>query len=380
MGPLGFVSGLFARLFARLRELLCRFFGLGCRCEAIAVPETCPIGWQPSVLTPVFYGVRELGEPPVVGLASAAGLARGPVPFGAPGRARVFFPSLDGSVFSAPILEGCARYPLVIFCHGSCPTDAAPYHQWFELPATLARSGYVVLVPHLPAVQDGSNPSGDNNDLALLAAYEEWMRTSWEHRDLLMPAPNTAVVGHSFGALLAGRYAADSAARAYASLSGVWSDWSDGPTPISTLGVPKFFTWGKQDSEFDAFTEIRDADWAAMPRDKHRAVFPGAGHWDYLRPGISGCEESRGDCPLVGMVTRDLVATFLGKYLPPENWPDLFRCLPDSLIAPRHPLTFEQEFYAGSHLMGLRLLADAKDCEVRLAWTTTRSSGALTRP
>jgi pimeloyl-ACP methyl ester carboxylesterase len=332
--------GFFSWLINWLRDLLCRWFGLFCRCSTNPPPGTCPITWQPSVLAPVFYGARDLGPGD-----------------GAPGPCRIFLPSLDGAVFDAPILAGCARYPLILFCPGHC-AEPEHYKKWFEIPATLARSGYVVVVPELPQVSGGTHPSGADADLALLGAFETWMRTSWEHRAVLMPEPATGVAGHSFGALLAGRYAATARVSAYASLSGVWQDWPDSNAPIKTLRIPKFFTWG--DPLLDLFTEINAPSWAALPINKHRAVFPGAAHWDYLPIGRTICANARGDCSLVGTVSRDLLATFFGKYLPPECWPELTTCIPNSLIAPHHNLTFEQEFYAGSHLMGLKMMKGQK--------------------
>jgi pimeloyl-ACP methyl ester carboxylesterase len=347
-------------LFGWITTLLCRWFGILCRCASIAPPNTCPITWQPSVVAPVFYGARDLG-----------------ITDGAPGPCRVFFPSLDGAVFDAPILQGCAHYALIVFCHGHCG-ESDHYKKWYEIPAALARSGYVVVVPQLPQVGSGIHPSGADGDFALLGQFETWIRGSWEHRAVLQPPPATGMFGHSFGALLAGRYALSAGVSAYASLSGVWQDWPDNNVPIKSLRIPKLFTWG--DPLLDSFTEIGAAGWAALPNNKHQAVFFGAGHWDYLRAGRTTCEKTRGDCSLVGLIASDLIATFFGKYLPLECWPKLKQCIPNSLIAPHFSLTFEQEFYAGSHLMGIKMLGAAKQCSVRLAWDTHDGNGSLTKP
>ncbi|HEX6032256.1 MAG TPA: alpha/beta fold hydrolase, partial [Tepidiformaceae bacterium] len=244
------------------------------------------------MLAPVFYGVRDLGTAD-----------------GAPGPVRVFFPSLDGAVFDAPILEGCSRYPLVIFCHGHCSQDAEHYKKWFEIPAELARSGYVVAVPLLPQVGGGTHPSGADGDLALLGALAAWMRTGWEHAAVLLPEPATGVFGHSFGALLAGRFAASGNVAAYASLSGVWQDWPDSNRPIQSLRIPKLFTWG--DDLLDLFASLDSGGlWGTIPVTKHKAVFAGAAHWDYLRAGRTACATARGDCDLVRLVASDLLCTF----------------------------------------------------------------------
>ncbi len=76
----------------------------------------------------------------------------------------------------------------------------------------------------------------------------------------------------------------------------------------------------------------------------------------------------------------DLAATFFGKYLPPEHWPSLRTCIPDSLIAPSFQLTTEQQFFAGGHLMGLDLVEGSSDCSLELVWTTTAGSGVVSKP
>src|SRR5690606_21136008 len=103
-------------------------------------PAGCPIGWKPSALAPVFYGYRHYFYP-----------------HGAPTPVQVYFPSLDGAAASAPPLEGCGRYPLIVFVHGQC-SDPDHYRKWTHLPAALARSGYVVAVPNLHGID---NPSYD---------------------------------------------------------------------------------------------------------------------------------------------------------------------------------------------------------------------------
>src|SRR6267142_1493243 len=112
-------------------------FVLGSILLAALVCGCCPISWRPTPLTPVFYGVRDYDQNQ-----------------GAPGACRVFFPSIDGAVFSAPILEDCGLYPLILFVHGHC-NETEHFKRWFELPAQLARSGYIVVVPEMTATQEG---------------------------------------------------------------------------------------------------------------------------------------------------------------------------------------------------------------------------------
>src|SRR5215471_11325828 len=94
--------------------------------------SSCPIGWQPGALTPVFYGYRDYDQTQ-----------------GAPGKVRVWYPSLDGSPQDADVLQGCGRYPVILFAHGECDGDVDHYLKWDLLPAQLARAGNVVAVPQL---------------------------------------------------------------------------------------------------------------------------------------------------------------------------------------------------------------------------------------
>jgi hypothetical protein len=122
---------------------------------------SCPIGWQPSALAPVFYGYREYSTAD-----------------GAPLTVRVYFPSLDGSPSDAAPLLGCGRYPLVLFFHGSCPGEANQYHKWFVLPAQLARAGYVVAIPQIAGID--LLPSEAPDVQAQLRDLHDWMRAGWE--------------------------------------------------------------------------------------------------------------------------------------------------------------------------------------------------------
>jgi dienelactone hydrolase len=297
-------------------------------------PATCPIGWQPQALAPVFFGARTL-EP-----AEGA-----PVPL------RIFFPSLDGAVESAPLLEGCGTYPLIVLAHGHCPGDPENFRRWFRLPAQLARSGYVVVVPVLAGISAGGHPSGDTGDLATLAAVVSWVRTHWEGAATVTPAPATGVIGHSFGGLLGALFTAQNEVSAFAGLSGVWQDWPSRPIPIEEVTVPTLLVWG---GPLDLFTQLPDSIWDALPRPKHRVVFAQGEHWDYLGAQEIPCQGGGpGPCPGLGTATDDLVTMFFGKHLPPELATDLPDRIPATLVPPPlDGLSFEQEFFAGGFLNG----------------------------
>jgi hypothetical protein len=83
--------------------------------------QACDICWQPSVLAPVFFGIKDFGVREE----------------GAPVALRVFYPSIDGAPHDAPFLEECGAYPLVLFLHGWC-NETEHYKKWHHLPAQLA--------------------------------------------------------------------------------------------------------------------------------------------------------------------------------------------------------------------------------------------------
>jgi Alpha/beta hydrolase family len=309
--------------------------------------DACPIGWQPGALTPVFYGFRDYGQTQ-----------------GAPGNVRVFFPSLDGSPQDAGMLQGCGRYPVVLFAHGDCEGDPDHYLKWFLLPAQLARGGYVVIVPQLPNVTSGVHPSEDQVTQDLLAATLAWIRQGWEFRQSLLPAPATGLAGHSYGALHAGILATKINVAGVASLSGVWIDWPDGagPRPILQLQIPQLFTWGTEPfSEVNA--QLGNL-WDPIAKPKHRAIFTDAQHFDYLYTPQLPCRQDKGPCRWLGSAAADLVTMFFGKYLPPELWPNLPDLVPETLIPPPLTLTLEQQFFVGGYLIGMELFNADGQCHV----------------
>lgn len=316
-------------------------------------PASCPIAWQPQALAPVFWGVRSLGPAD-----------------GAPVDLRIFFPSLDGSVESAPLLKGCGRYPLVLFTHGHCIGDADHFRRWFLIPAFLARSGYVVVVPRLAGNAGGTSPSvPDHPDLATLDALLDWARTGWEHADVLLPPPHTGVVGHSFGAMLGARFAVGREISAFAGLSGGWHDWFGGaPFPLPLLTIPSLLTWG---GPGDLFTQLSDAEWEAMARPRHRVVFEEGAHWDYLGTTDIPCR-TPASCPGIQGAAADLVTMFFARYLPPELATNLATEVPTSLEPPELNLTVEQEFFAGGFLGGLAGLQANAGCPVTISSATQR--------
>jgi Chlorophyllase enzyme len=317
-----------------------------------APPASCEISWQPSGLAPVFYGVRDY---------EAAD--------GAPLSCRVFFPSLDGAVFEARLLEGCGRYPLILFAHGDC-SELDHYKKWFELPAQLARSGYIVVVPQLvfSGLSEISIPVDITANVQRLSATLAWLREQWEYRQVLLPSAN-GIIGHSRGGVAAASFAQSTNLQAYASLSGVWNELpSETPLPITSLDTPKLLMWG---TGFDVNAQLSEAQWAGLPVPRHRVTFSDGAHWDYLPSGRTSCQGALGSCNLVLAIAGDLATMFFSKYLPPEKWPGLSTYVANILIPPIYRRTMEQNVFAGTWLPGLFMVPSRPECSVTLTYATS---------
>jgi dienelactone hydrolase len=315
--------------------------------------STCDLGWQPSVLAPVFTGFTDFG--PANGL---------------PTRVRVYYPTTDGTPENAALVTGCGRYPLVIFLHGQC-SEPDHFLRWDLVPRQLARSGYVVAVPQLSSIPPFG---GDNPDVTRAEQVLDWMRTSWPHAALLMPPPMTGVAGHSWGALagamLATRLQARGAISAYASLSGGWLEWpSVPPRPTRALAIATLFVYGTGSSDLFANLEGGGAVVFGEPQGAtHKVVIRDGEHWDYFREGGTTCGHFRGPCGLMRSVAADFLATFFSHYMPPSSWTLLGSTIPHSLIPPPLALTPRQEFFAGGHLQGIRALPSTTTCRVTHTW------------
>jgi len=341
-----------------------------------------PIEWQPDALAPVFYGYRdyEAEFAPVVAEMAAPHVtemrAPGAIVGGARPRhpCRVFFPTLDGSPDSAAILAPVGGFPLIVFVHGECK-EPEHYKKWFLLPAQLARCGYVVVVPELPGIVAGDEAPEVAGDLALLWQFINWMRTAWEHRQTLMPAPFTGVAGHSHGGGLAAALVASgpTAFKAWASLSGVTREAF---APLAVAPCAKLFMWGTdRDAPLvDLTPEPESSSWAEMVGPKHSAIFHDMGHWDYLEPGTTSCDVDRGPCALNPSLTVETLMMFFGRYLTPDGAPDLRPRIASSLRPPSFKdfvgaLSLEQQFYDGGFFHdAFEGIGSDTDCGVHLTW------------
>jgi len=341
------------------------------------LPERCPIPWRPTVLTPVFHGYEDIDLAPVFEPVIAGGSPfHVPGPFGEPPvPVRIFYPALSATTQNAPMLRGCGRYPLVIFLHGQCPDGPAThYKEWYHLPQQLARSGYVVLVPKL----DLTNPFNDVH-LNLTRGLLTGLRRTWSQRDQL--APTTGIVGHSFGALLGARLALRIQPEAYVSLSGEWAESSalPPPDPLPALNTPCMFMFGTGD-DLDANLEAGGLFEKVKPT-KHKIAFAGGAHFDYLPHKIdSSCGQGADvACDLVRLLAADFTALFFTRYMPPPLL--AIPGIPANLLPPAVDLTPQQQFYAGSMLVGLSLVRGARECGLTHSWFLENgTSGSLTLP
>lgn len=331
----------------------------GCADLIDAVAKSCPddpaesagVDWIPDALHPMFYGFKDYD-----------------VAQGAPGPVRVFYPTYEGSPQDAPILKLCViRYPVVLFLHGMPPCPVAEYNkQWFMGPAVLARCGYVVAVPNYSP----QLPEADSPNIALANSYIDWMRHGWEHSKWAdARESSTAVVGHSYGALLAGRVAAARPdVAAYVGLSGPWAEFSRPLPVLQAIPCPSFYMWGTADPIGGAFENLDGGGglWSKLTTPRYAAVFPGE-HFDYIRP-IAACGGTpRGDCLLIESVAAELSALFIARKMPvaTSHTPTL---IPVNLDPPTVTLTTQQAFFAGAHLNGIQLIRTREGCRVDLRW------------
>lgn len=311
-------------------------------CEEIVVglaeecPDPDPIDWVPDVAHPVFFGYTDVD--------AAAG---------APGRARIWYPTLDGTPSNAQILQMClARWPVVLFLHGQPPPECRDYPEYFKRWdfGPVARSGYVVVVPELQREDDPLNPESAN--LALALQFLDWTRSSWEHSEWVSAdATSTALMGHSFGVPVALQVAWQRPTGALVSFSYVEWDLTD--EDIGRLTAPSMVMSGE--AEFpQPYPLVDSGRWDLFTLPKYHLTFAGAHHFDYLTD-LPGCAEERGYDPpqLMPRIAGELAALFLTRHVPV---PLSTARVKDDLTLPEYELTREQEFYVGSHLSTIREL------------------------
>lgn len=297
---------------------------------------------------PVFYGIRD------VTIAADGGDFA----------ARIYFPSHDGAVWTAPIRPG--TYPLVVFAHGDrssettlCPPDRTEdYTRWDAVLHLLARCGFVVLAP---AVHDIINSS--EATAARLETAIDWIRSEWEDRAALRRPPVVfldpallarrteygeqvatdvsrfgvthlgigigtevgelgwptplGLVGHSWGARACARVAdrGNVHVSALAAIAGSW-DESEAIQALVDAQKPTLLLAGTADFLNSSYPS---ALWPNLVAPKHQATLQGIGHWDWFggQGGIQPCDSNaeRPACPLGWHTAAELVLGFMSKYL-----------------------------------------------------------------
>lgn len=311
-------------------------------------------------------------------------------------RIRIIYPSTDGAVWNAPILEDCGLFPVVLFAHGQC-ADVDHYRSWTPPLVPLARSGYVVVMPEM---NYGGNPFGSTGQLLQALG---WAIFEWSHGSLL--APSFGVAGHSYGALATAALRAENhIGNVYASLGGGFAEFhGEAGDRLRAVDVPALLMAGTDDIFVFEGQTGQPVGWKQVGPFKHSVVFENGDHWDYLPPGFECQNGLRGTCDASWILASDILLTFFSKYMPPTP-------LPQSLGLSMNPPTADdvlalnptaaQQFFLGGHLLGKTFLASAHapvgiqwlldggpfwrwmgrillhpSCVLRLAWATPIENG-----
>jgi pimeloyl-ACP methyl ester carboxylesterase len=335
----------------------------GCKDLIDVLGQACPedpadqggIDWVPDVMFPVAAGFEDVD-----------------VAQGAPGPARIWYPTFE--VFteggSAPlrILKHClARWPVVLFLHGDPPCSIPNYNRhWTTIPAELARSGYVVVVPQ----HDHAFPQ-DTSGVPFVSSFIDWARNTWQHARWTDKGPKAvAIAGHSYGALLGARVATiRSDISACAFLSGPWSELNDRDPLLRGLGRPTFYMFATD----ELFENVNDQGlWDSFDYQKYAAEFDG-NHFDYITQP-PGCGKPVGSCGLIKTVAADLVTLFLSRYLGIGASRTNINV---DLVPPAAPFTSgKQQFFGASRLSGLDEIKNARGCSVDLKWKDGAEAGS----
>lgn len=333
----------------------------GCGPLLDQLADRCPdgsddatIGWLPDVAHPVSWGAEHVpaapgvhrammifypsagSRPPVVGSETATAIG----PVGQP----------------SPMLRKCGvQWPVVLFLHGHAPLNfpyptSDLYRFWRHLPASLARSGYVVVVPSHTAELNFSEVVVDDAVRDL-----EWVRRGWANSPWVSKSPRFAIAGHSNGAMLGMYIAGYTQSVAFASLGGEYTARDEFFRPyFSDLLIPKFFMWasGNPSEHFLAYDYLRPAG------SRYLVEYEGK-HWDYIDPAYTG-SLARGPCARIPDIAADLVTLFVAS-----TFISLTK-VPLDLSRPAVSLTPLQKAYASRHLQGLSSIQS--NCDIDLAW------------
>ena len=217
----------------------------------------CPLSWTPAPLTPVWSGFDDFGTGD-----------------GAPMNLRVWFPSLTSG---GSLLRDCGRFPLVVLVNGQCQSATSPHLHWGSIATSLARSGYIVAAPNF----GGSINFADEATFDRLDAAVQWMRGTSPLSSVTFPG-EIGIAGHSYGGLLAMRYALRATIPPVSTVALLGSAVSEDVPSLDLLRTRfngfRLFCWG----EADNFAGVSDRDWSAAAGPGHAVRFSQANHWDFF--------------------------------------------------------------------------------------------------
>ena len=331
------------------------------------VGDTCPrspgdngdVNWIPDVAHPVAWGAEDV--PGVAGVHRSMMIHYPIHRYGGESVPETNTARAVGPFGPPPILKLCGvRWPTVLFLHGGQPfsySKATYYRRWRRLPAVLARSGYVVVVPSHVA-----NIVLTEADLAAAQQDLEWVRNGWTQSHWVSKRREFVVAGHSNGALMASYMAARvPEVVALVWLGGQYESLPDVINVLLNLAKPKLMMWTWRERN----ENLRHL-FTGIPRAKHGVSYNG-GHFDYLDPADTEAFP-RGPCPLIGAVAADLVALFVAS-----TFQSLTQ-VPDDLSRPQVSLTSTQQIYAAGHLSSLDQISSTQGCSVDFQWDLDKYS------
>lgn len=276
-----------------------------------------------SLRNPGFYGVRDytVGAGPLVATrrSTAASARIGPsfpwVPdiFEGGFRLRVFFPSWDGAVWSAPIADG--TYPLVVFLHGQrdtgdgmCPEDTInDYQRWWAALQLLPRTGVIVAVPDLSDII-GPDPTTVAPRLQEVISF---MRGAWEFSSSVSSVLGLA--GHSWGANAAINAATSGAFNVTAYASVAVTRENNYGNDYRALSIPTLLIAGMNDLLAGPLNQPT-FDLGPLPR--YQVALLGIDHFGWFaRAELSRCDGRSEDCTSGAWIISEMLASFFARHL-----------------------------------------------------------------
>jgi hypothetical protein len=150
------------------------------------------------------------------------------------------------------------------------------------------------------------------------------VRGRWEHTAIVReppvvvdpdrprPLPNVAAVGHSWGAKVAARLAAERRVRCVAGISGTWDDTAGASPDLRRARVPALLIGAMEDTTISAHPTNQPFCEQVPPI--HQASLLGIGHWDLSE--IAACGEPRpAQARGSRVIAAEMLTVFMHRYL-----------------------------------------------------------------